>query len=126
MLSPALLALALLPLLDDAAEGDASGTTDNPSMLPVFVAIAAVFWFVMILPERKNRKRREELLGALEKGDKVLMKSGLYGTISRVADDTITLQVADGVRMKFAREAVQSLADESAAADKSESKGSSK
>lgn len=107
MLFDLLPSLLLLPL-----EEGAEPTADAPSMLPVFLAIAAIFWFVMIAPERKNRKKREELLSGLKKGDKIMMKSGLYGSVAQVKEDVITVQVADGVRLKFAREAIQGFVDE--------------
>ena len=108
----------LSPLLILALEDVPSTTTEEaPSMLPLMLAIGAIFWFVMILPERKNRKKREELLSQLKKGDKVMMKSGLYGSIAQVQEDVVTLQVSDGVRMKFAREAIQSLVEEPSSKD---------
>jgi preprotein translocase subunit YajC len=108
----------LSPLLLLAFEEVPPETTEEaPSMLPLMLAIGAIFWFVMILPERKNRKKREELLSQLKKGDKVMMKSGLYGSIAQVQEDVVTLQVSDGVRMKFAREAIQSLVEEPSSKD---------
>lgn len=100
-------------------EVPAETTEEAPSMLPLMLAIGAIFWFVMIMPERKNRKKREELMSNLKKGDKVMMKSGLYGSIAQVQEDVVTLQVSDGVRMKFAREAIQSLVEEPGSKDDS-------
>ncbi len=118
ILSPTLLILS--PLFEDPAPAAAG---DAPSMLPLFAAFAAIFWFVMIKPERKSRKKREEALAALEKGDKVMMKSGLYGTIIQLRDEVVTLQVADGVRMKFAREAIQGPVEEADEKHGKEEKG---
>ena len=110
--------LALLPLLEET-------TTDDPgqrSFLIPMVAIAAIFYFLMVLPEKKNRKKREELMSGLKKGDKVMMKSGLYGTIVQVNDERVRLQIADGVRVEFAREAIQGPADPEAEKAKAEVK----
>lgn len=110
----------LPPLLILAFEEAPTETAQEaPSMLPLMLAIGAIFWFVMIMPERKNRKKREALLSELKKGDKVMMKSGLYGSIAQVQEDVVTLQVSDGVRMKFAREAIQSLVEEPSAKEES-------
>jgi preprotein translocase subunit YajC len=73
------------------------------------VMIAAIFWFVVIGPERKNRKKREQMLAALKKGDKVLTNSGLYGSVAAIQDQVVTLAVADGVRLRFARSAIQTV-----------------
>jgi preprotein translocase subunit YajC len=78
----------------------------------LLVALVAVFYFVMILPEKKNRKKRTDMLGALKKGDKVMTTGGLYGTVATVQNDVVTLQVADGVRMRFNRIAIQTVLTE--------------
>lgn len=82
------------------------------SWLP-FVAIFAVIWFMMIGPERKNRKKRDAMLGELKKGDKVLTAAGIYGSIVQIQDQIVTLQIADGVRIRMNRGSIQQLeADE--------------
>ena len=73
------------------------------------VLIGAIFWFIVIAPERKQRREREAMLAALKKGDEVLTTGGLLGRITQVQDDVITLQVADGVRMRFLRSAIGNL-----------------
>jgi preprotein translocase subunit YajC len=81
------------------------------------VMIAAIFWFVVIGPERKNRKKREQMLAALKKGDKVLTNSGLYGSVAAIQDQVVTLAVADGVRLRFARSAIQTVLGDEPAKD---------
>jgi preprotein translocase subunit YajC len=66
----------------------------------------------MIVPERKNRRKREEMLAALKKGDKVMTNGGMYATIVGVQDNVVTLQIAEGVRVRFSRQAIQALAEE--------------
>lgn len=85
------------------------------SWLP-FVAIFAVIWFMMIGPERKNRKKREAMLGELKKGDKVLTAAGIYGSIVQMQDQIVTLQIADGVRIRMNRGSIQQLEDSEAPA----------
>jgi preprotein translocase subunit YajC len=71
-----------------------------------------VFWFLILRPEQKNRKKRAAMLAAIQKGDKVMTSSGLFGQVVQVQDQVVTLQVADGVRMRFALSAIQSVEDE--------------
>ena len=106
------LLLALTPLQEGTPEGEAPGGSNDIWVL--LIALVAVFYFVMILPEKKNRKRREDMLGAMKKGDRVMTTSGMYATVAAIQeDDVITLQVADGVRVRFSRAAIQTvLADE--------------
>lgn len=78
---------------------------------PVFmlVLMGAVFWFLLIGPERKRRKKHTALLAGLKKGDEVITNAGLYGKVVQIQDQVVTLQVADGVRMRFSLQAVQGL-----------------
>jgi len=80
-------------------------------MLPM-LAILAIFWIVMIGPERKKRKAREAMLGALQKGDKVMTNGGMFGSVASVQDDVVTVQVADNVRIKFTRGAIQAVVEQ--------------
>ncbi|MCC7013510.1 MAG: preprotein translocase subunit YajC [Planctomycetes bacterium] len=73
------------------------------------VAIFAIFYFVMIGPERKNRKKREAMLKAMKKGDEVMTSGGIYGTIAAIHENEITLQLSDSVRVRFARQAIQEV-----------------
>lgn len=98
------------PLLEDPPAAAAKGYGGDFWLL--LVALVAVFYFVMILPEKKNRKKRADLLAGLKKGDKVMTTGGLYGTVAMVQNDVVTLQVADGVRMRFSRVAVQTILTE--------------
>lgn len=85
------------------------------------ILIFAIFWFVMIAPERKKRKSREAMLAEMKKGDKVMTNGGMYATIAAVQDDVITLQVADGVRVRFSRSAVQSVVEDEPKASEKDS-----
>ena len=87
------------------------------NQLLMIVPILAIFYFVLIGPERKNRKKREEMLKQVKKGDKVMTTGGMLASVAAVAEDEITLQVADGVRVRFARSAIQSVTPDEAPAD---------
>lgn len=81
------------------------------SLMP-FILIGVVFWMLLIAPECKNRKRRAEMLSTLAKDDKVVTTGGLYGRVARIEEDVVTLVVAEGVRMRFARSSIQGLVEE--------------
>lgn len=102
----------LLPRLQENAGQGAPAASGGPSFLPPLLLIFAVFWFVLILPERKQRKKRQEMIDALKKGDRVLTTAGIFGTVVQAQDDVVTLQVADGVRLRFAKAAVQTVLGE--------------
>ena len=101
-----------------ATEGTADGGTTEEttsgggglmSQLPFLLLIGAFFWFVMIAPERKRRKKHTAMMAQLSKGDEVVTTSGMYGKIVQIQDQIVTLQVADGVRMRFSLNAVQGI-----------------
>jgi preprotein translocase subunit YajC len=74
----------------------------NPLMglLPL-ILIFVVFYFLLILPQQRKQKQHRKLLTELQKGDRVVTSSGIRGTIANVKDDTITLLIADGVKIEL-------------------------
>ena len=78
-------------------------------MMVPMLAVFAIFYFVMIGPERKARKKRELMLAAVKKGDRVITSGGMYATVAALGDDTVTLQIDDGVRAKFTRASLQTV-----------------
>ena len=105
---------------------DAPGGFLSSPWFPL-VAIGLIFWFVVIGPERKQRALREKMLAGLKKGDRVLTTGGMYGSVAQVKDNEVTVQIADGVRVRMARSAIQTLTDgPKGAADKGGSTASEK
>ncbi|WP_157670587.1 preprotein translocase subunit YajC [Chitinibacter sp. GC72] len=75
------------------------------SFLPMIV-IFVIFWFLMIRPQQKKAKEHQAMLGALQKGDEVTTSSGMLGRISKLNDQYVTLEVADGVEVVIQRAAI--------------------
>ena len=86
-------------LLDAATT--AGGTTATPTaswtdMIPtivMMVAMIAVFYFLLIRPQRKKDKAVKDMLSALKVGDRICTIGGLYGTITALKEDTVTLKI---------------------------------
>ena len=98
------------------AEGEA--VDPGLRMLPAFIGIAFVFWWLLIRPMRKQEQERQALAGNLKKNDDVLTNSGMYGTVVDISDtdDKITVKIADNVRVKMTRGSVaRNLTNEEAA-----------
>ncbi len=93
----------------EGAESPAGGISDL--MLPLIV-IMVLFYVIMLGPERKQRKKREEMLANLKKGQEVMTTGGMYGKIAAVNEDAITLLLAKDVRVRFNRSAIQGLSKE--------------
>ncbi len=71
-----------------------------------FALVLAIFYFVILLPMKKRQKKVSEFLSALKEGDKVVTSGGIFGSIAKVADDKISLQIAPNVRVDIARAAI--------------------
>jgi len=84
------------------------------SLLPLLV-LFAVFYVMLIRPQQVQQKKYREMLARLKKGDRVLTRGGLYGVILDVKDNDLTLELAQNVRVRADRTAVQSLAKRGAA-----------
>ena len=76
------------------------------SMLALMIGMFAIMYFLIIRPQQKQRKDREALLAAVKKGDRVVTSSGLYGTVVGLSEHTVTLKVAEQVKMEFERSAI--------------------
>ena len=59
------------------------------------VAIFAIFYFLLIRPQRQAQKRHQEMLGQLKKGDDVITEGGIVGTVVHIADDNVTIKSGD-------------------------------
>ncbi|NLW46123.1 MAG: preprotein translocase subunit YajC [Firmicutes bacterium] len=68
--------------------------------------VFVVFWFLMIMPQRKQQKQRNTMLSNLKKGDKVVTIGGLHGEIIEFDEEDVKLRVADKVEVKFAKSAI--------------------
>ena len=87
------------------AQGAGSGSTGSTllSFLP-FILIFVIFYFLLILPQQKRQKKLKAMLEALKKGDKIVTSSGIWGTITNLGKDTVTVQIADNTKIKVQRD----------------------
>ena len=65
-----------------------------------------IMYFLVLLPQQRQRKKVQEMLSAIKNGDKVITTSGIYGTINGMDGDTIILKIADNVKIRIARAAI--------------------
>ena len=71
-----------------------------------FALVLAIFYFVILLPMKKRQKKVADFLSALKEGDKVVTSGGIFGSIAKIKDDSISLQIAPNVRVDIARAAI--------------------
>jgi len=87
-----------------AAPAD-TGVSPWVQFLP-FILVIAIFYFVILLPMKRRQKKVQQFLDALQVGDRVITTSGIYGTITRMNDRSVQVQIADKVRIEVARTAI--------------------
>ncbi|MCD6486715.1 MAG: preprotein translocase subunit YajC [Syntrophobacterales bacterium] len=85
------------------AGGAGGAAGGDMSFIVVMVAIFAIFYFLLIRPQQKKQKETKEMLGNLAHGDMVITVGGLHGKITAVAEQVVTLEVADKVKIKVSR-----------------------
>lgn len=89
-------------------QSSGGGAAAIAQFLPI-VAIGLVFYFIVIAPANKQRKKQQEMLSALKKGDRVLTTGGIYGTIQGVEPEAVYLKIAENVKVKVARSAISGV-----------------
>jgi preprotein translocase subunit YajC len=84
------------------------GAAAIANFLPI-IAIGLVFYFLVIAPANKQRKKQQEMLSTLKKGDRVLTSGGIYGTIQGVEPEAVYLKISENVKVKVARSAISGV-----------------
>lgn len=104
------------------ADGAPPGCDQVNLLLPI--VLFAVLYFVWLRPAQKDRKRHQDLLESLKRGDEVLTQSGIFGTISDIDDKVVTLEVSRNAKIKFLKSTIVRKVTEPAEAEASKkSKG---
>ena len=73
----------------------------------VFMVLA--FYFMLYKPQKQEQAKRQEMLSNLKIGDNVLTIGGIYGVITKIADNTLEIKIADSVEIKIAKTAVNKV-----------------
>jgi len=74
-----------------------------------FLAIMALFYFLMIHPQNKERKKREEMLKAIQRGDKVLTRGGVYGIVADIKENVLILKISENNKVEIERSYIDSV-----------------
>ena len=89
------------------AMGAAPGSGVNPYVQLVPIALVfAIFYFIILLPTKRKQKKLEEFLGGLKVGDRVVTTGGIYGSIAKLSDQSVQLQIANNVRIEVAKASI--------------------
>ncbi|MBS7456188.1 preprotein translocase subunit YajC [Coralloluteibacterium stylophorae] len=99
-------------LISPAAAQAAPAAGQQPSMIPTFVMLGLFFvlmYFMMIRPQMKRQKEHRAMLDKLQKGDEVVTTGGIAGRVENIGDNFISVEIAEGVRIKIQRGAISTV-----------------
>jgi len=74
------------------------------------VAIFAIFYFLLIRPQRKEQERHRNMIAELKKGDEVVTNGGIIGTVVHVQEDRLTIKTAENTRLVVERSRIARIA----------------
>jgi len=89
----------------------AMGASPDQAVSPLvqlipFALVLGIFYFVILLPMKRKQKKVQEFLDGLKVGDKVVTSGGLFGSIAKLGDASVQLQIAPNVRVDISRAAI--------------------
>ena len=73
------------------------------------ILMFVIFYFLLIRPQQKRTKEHRQMISAVKKGDRIITSGGLHGRVTGADDSTLTVEIADKVRVKIARGNVANL-----------------
>ena len=93
-------------LISSAYAATGAPTSDWTSFIPM-VVIFVLFYFMLLRPQLKQAKEQRAMIAALQKGDEVVTSSGIIGTVTKVAENVVSIEVASGVVINVQKPAIQ-------------------
>jgi preprotein translocase subunit YajC len=106
----AVISIAFLAVGGCQAPGGEGGAGSSPLAFLPFVLIFVLFYFLILRPQQKQGKKKEEMLKSLKRGDNVITAGGIYGRIMNISeDDIVTLEISKGVNIRIARSGIAGL-----------------
>ena len=112
------------PAFAQSAIGPAAGSAGLIAFVP-YVAIFAIFYFLMIRPQQRRAKQHRELVGAAQKGDTVVTAGGLIGKIVRVmdTDGEVEIEIAPNVKVRVVKATLSDVRNAKLPAAANDAKG---
>ena len=74
------------------------------AILPPMIMMFLIFYFILIRPQQKKQREQRQMIDNLKDGDQIVTMSGIHGTIKKLKDDIVTLQIADNCRIKIEKQ----------------------
>ena len=103
--------LLLTSCVPNAGGGSQGGSGSMITGLIPFVLIFVLFYFLILRPQQKQNKEKENMLKNLKRGDNILTSGGIYGKLVNITGDTLTVEIAKGINIRVSRTGVAGLAN---------------
>jgi preprotein translocase subunit YajC len=81
-----------------------------------FIAIFVLFYFLLIRPQQKRQKEHQAMIGAVKRNDTVVMSSGMIGKVTRVENDEVMVEIAQGVNVRVVKSMIADVRNRTAIA----------
>ncbi len=95
--------------ISDAWAQDGAGASSGFVSLIPLILIFVIFYFLLLRPQIKRAKEHRKMVGSLAKGDEIVTNGGLLGRITRLDEEFVSVEIADGVVVRVQRTAVSSM-----------------
>ncbi len=82
------------------------GSVNPLVQLVPFALVLGIFYFIILLPMRRKQKKVQEFLASLKVNDRIVTTSGIFGTITKISEQSVQIQIADKVRIEVSRAAI--------------------
>ena len=107
------------------------GASGGSGIIFIIAIAFLLIWLIVVRPQKKRQTQQQQMANELRVGDEVLTAGGIYGTVSAVADDEVTVQIAPKTEVRVARRAIAGVTrdpeqDEAAEADETQDDGGEK
>lgn len=91
----------------------AASSSSSSFIIVIWILVfVGIFYFMAIRPQRRQRQKHGDLLSMLKKGDEVITIGGMYGTVKKIGDDYVELEIANRTRVKFLKRSISSIVSE--------------
>jgi preprotein translocase subunit YajC len=93
------------------------GASSGSGFFLIIIVAFLLLWLIVVRPQRKRQSQQQQMLGDLKIGDEVLTAGGVYGTITRLDENEVTVEIAPRVEVRVSRRAIAGVTREPEAAE---------
>nr|MEE4269366.1 preprotein translocase subunit YajC [Candidatus Krumholzibacteria bacterium] len=105
--------MSIQPFLSMANPGGASGGGGSGLMtLLMFGSVFAIFWFMILRPQKKQADQRKAMIEALKRGDKIVTSGGLFAVVRDVKGDRVVATIGENIKVEIAKHAISGVVEQ--------------